>query len=81
MMKKEPLVIRITLLAAVVVLGSLTTATAQEFTTEQRAACKSDYDKFCKGTMPGGGRVLACLNKERAQLSEACKKVVDAQKK
>ena len=80
MMKKEPLVIRITLLAAVVVLGSLTTALAQEFTAEQRAACKGDYNKFCRGTMPGGGRVLACLNKARAQLSNPCKNVVDAQK-
>ncbi len=79
-MKKERLVISVTLLAAVIVLGSLTAALAQEFTSEQRAACRGDYNKFCKGTMPGGGRVLACLNKERAQLSEACKKVVDAQK-
>ena len=54
---------------------------AQDFTPEQRAACKGDYDKLCKGTMPGGGRVLACLNKQHDQLSDACKKVVDAQKK
>jgi Cysteine rich repeat len=54
---------------------------AQDFTPEQRAACKGDYDKFCKGTLPGGGRVLACLNKQHDQLSDACKKVVDAQRK
>jgi hypothetical protein len=28
-----------------------------------------------------GGRIIACLNKQRAQISEACRKVVDAQKK
>jgi cysteine rich repeat protein len=56
-------------------------AQAQDFTAEQRASCKGDYDKFCKGAMPGGGRVLACLNKQRDQLSEACKKVFDAQSK
>jgi cysteine rich repeat protein len=56
-------------------------AMAQDFTAEQRAACKSDYDKYCKGTMPGGGRVLACLNKQHDMLADACKKVVDAQKK
>ena len=50
-------------------------------TAEQRAACKGDYDKFCKGVMPGGGRIVACLNKERDKLADACKKVVDAQKK
>ena len=80
MMKKEPLVIRITLLTAVVVLGTLTTVLAQDFTAEQRTACRGDYNKFCKGTMPGGGRVLACLSKVYAQLSNPCKNVVDAQK-
>jgi hypothetical protein len=58
-----------------------TPALAQDFTAEQRAACKGDYETFCKGTMPGGGRVLACLSKNGDKLSPACKKVVDAQKK
>lgn len=58
-----------------------TSAFAQEFTAEQRAACKGDYDKFCKGTMPGGGRVLACLSKNNGQLSAACQKVVADAKK
>lgn len=56
-------------------------APAQDFTAEQRAACKGDYETFCKGTIPGGGRVLACLSKQADRLSPACKKVVDAQKK
>ena len=68
-------------LVAAIVLLSLNVAKAQDFTAEQRAACKGDYDKFCKGTMPGGGRVLACLNKQHDQLSDACRAVVDAQKK
>ena len=68
-------------IAAVFLVLSLSPAMAQDFTAEQRAACKGDYDSLCKGTMPGGGRVLACLNKQHDKLSEACKKVVDAQKK
>ena len=71
---------RIMLVAAIALL-SLNAALAQDFTAAQRAACKGDYDKFCKGTMPGGGRVLACLSKQHDQLSDACKQVVDAQKK
>ena len=70
---------RIVLVAAIVL--SLNAAKAQDFTAEQRAACKGDYDKFCKGTMPGGGRVLACLSKQHGQFSDACKKVVDSQNK
>jgi cysteine rich repeat protein len=54
---------------------------AQDFTAEQRAACRGDYNKFCQGTRPGGGRVLACLSRQYSALSETCKKVVDAQKK
>lgn len=73
--------IRIAALAAALAL-TLSPALAQDFTAEQRAACKGDYDKFCKGTLPGGGRVIACLDKQTTQLSAACKKVVsDAKKK
>ena len=61
-------------------IGFSTAALAQELTAEQRDACKVDYEKFCKGTVPGGGRIIACLNKQRGQLTEACKKVLDAQK-
>ena len=71
----------VVLVAAALTLASLNAALAQDFTAAQRAACKGDYDKFCKGTMPGSGRVLACLNKQHDQLSDACKQVVDAQKK
>jgi hypothetical protein len=37
------------------------------------------YEKYCKGTTPGGGRIIACLDKQ--QLSEGCRKVIDATKK
>ena len=49
-------------------------------TADQRGACKADYDKYCAGTMPGGGRVVACLNKQHDQLSDACRKVLDSRK-
>jgi hypothetical protein len=60
---------------------SFSAAQAQDFTAAQRAACKSDYETFCKGTMPGGGRVLACLSKNNDKLSDSCKKVVAEAKK
>jgi hypothetical protein len=43
------------------VIGYSGAALAQSLTAEQRDACKADYDKYCKGTMPGGGRIAACL--------------------
>jgi hypothetical protein len=68
---------------AALAFGALTfaAAQAQDFTAAQRAACKADYEAFCKGTMPGGGRVLACLAKHDGNLSAACKKVVAEAKK
>ena len=61
--------------------GLFAPALAQDFMAEQRAACRGDYNKFCPGTRPGGGRVLACLSKQYDALSESCKRVVDAQKR
>lgn len=55
-----------------------TLASAQEITAAQRAACKSDYEKFCSNVMPGGGRILACLSKENAKLTDACKAALNA---
>ena len=65
----------------IVATGFSSTVFAQALTAEQRTACQADFDKYCKGTVPGGGRIIACLNKQRDQISDACKKVVDAQKK
>jgi hypothetical protein len=56
-------------------------AVAQGPTDEQRAACQADFDRLCAGTIPGGGRVIACQARQYAQLSGACKQVMDANKK
>src|SRR5215475_11475319 len=56
-------------------------AFAQEMTAEQRNACMGDYEKYCKGVAPGGGRIIACLAKESDKLTPACKKVLAAAEK
>ncbi len=43
-----------------------------------RQACRSDYRSFCAGTRPGGGRILACLQKNAANLSPACQQALAA---
>jgi hypothetical protein len=71
---------RIILVAAL--LCASQTAFSQELTAEQRSACKGDFQKYCKGTTPGGGRIIACLAKSNDKLTPACKKVLaDAEKK
>jgi hypothetical protein len=58
---------------------SATAARAQQLPTdEQRAACQADYARFCSDVVPGGGRIIACLTRNYAQLADACKKVLDA---
>jgi hypothetical protein len=65
----------------VFITGFSSAAFGQALTATQRTACKADYDKYCAGTTPGGGRIIACLDKQHDALSDACKKVLDAQKK
>ena len=72
--------LRITIAAAALLFAS--GAFAQELTAAQRDACMGDYEKFCKGTVPGGGRIIACLAKQSDKLTPACKNVLaDAEKK
>ena len=71
--------LRVFLIAAL--LCASEAAFSQELTAEQRSACMGDYEKFCKGTTPGGGRIIACLAKSNDKLTPACKKVLaDAEK-
>jgi hypothetical protein len=57
------------------------TAYAQDLTAEQRSACMGDYEKFCKGVEPGGGRIVACLSKSSDKLTAECKKILIAAEK
>jgi len=65
---------------AVLVLAIGCSGAAIAQSTDPRGACKADYDKYCAGTLPGGGRVVACLSKQQHQLSDSCKKVLASRK-
>jgi hypothetical protein len=47
-------------------------------TAAERAACQADFEKFCPGVEPGGGRVVECLAKQLDKLTPECKAVVEA---
>jgi hypothetical protein len=47
-------------------------------TAAERAACQADFEKYCKGVEPGGGRVMECLAKQLDKLTPQCKQVIQA---
>jgi hypothetical protein len=68
---------RITLSILLFAIGSSTTVAIAQ-TAAERAACMADFQKYCTGVEPGGGRIIECLSKQLDKLTPECKKVVEA---
>lgn len=47
---------------------------------EKKGACRSDYEKFCRDTKPGKGRIAACLRSHEHELSQQCKNHIEKSK-
>ncbi|MBO0906079.1 cysteine rich repeat-containing protein [Jiella sonneratiae] len=63
------------LVVATAVPGTARAEASPEMRNEVRrlvSLCRADYDRLCRGVSPGGGRILACLDRNRKQLSPAC---------
>ncbi|MFT4116642.1 hypothetical protein [Bradyrhizobium sp.] len=52
-------------------------AASAQGTPEQRRACTPDVYRFCAGEIPNVRAITACLRRNRANLSEACRTVFD----
>jgi hypothetical protein len=63
------------LIAAAVLLLVAHAAFAQG-TPQQRAACRPDVAKFCKGKGDDPGVLLQCLEDNKDKISEKCRKVI-----
>ena len=63
------------LATALALLCACVSGHAQEFTAEQRAACTPDAFRLCASEIPNIPAISACMRKNRAQLSPACKAV------
>lgn len=61
-------------LAAALILVATLPAAAQNQQTQRvlRDACFSDARNLCGTVQPGGGRLVLCLDANRAKLSPAC---------
>ncbi len=47
-------------------------------TPQEQAACSPDADKFCKAMGSDELRVLSCLQRNRQQISAACRRVLES---
>ncbi len=56
-------------LAVCLVLGVAVSVMAEE----KAKPCAADIKKFCANIEPGAGKIMACLDKNKANLSDACK--------
>jgi hypothetical protein len=70
--RRLDLVLALGLLLAPLATGS---ASAEPGTAEQRRACTPDVYRFCAGEIPNVRAITACLRRQRASLSDACRAV------
>ena len=61
------------LLAALVVLAHAPAAKAEMGTSEQRSACMGDVMRFCSSEIPNMSRIVACLERNKSQVSAKCR--------
>jgi hypothetical protein len=68
------LILPLGLLLAVFATGS---ASAEPGTPEQRRACTPDVYRLCAGEIPNVRAITACLRRQKASLSDACRAVFE----
>jgi Cysteine rich repeat len=66
--------VRIVLFAALSLVPNLALA---QGTPQQRAACRPDVVKFCKGKGEDPGVLLSCLEDNKDKISDKCRKVIE----
>jgi len=54
---------------------------AHSGTADEQAACTGDVLSLCFFEIPNEDRIVACLNRKKDRLSEACRNVIDPQPK
>jgi hypothetical protein len=63
--------------ALVVAFSVLPTLALAQGTPQQRAACRPDVVKFCKGKGEDPGVLLTCLEDNKDKITEKCRKVIE----
>ena len=61
----------------ILALSATSSARAGIATPEQKKACTPDVYRLCAGEIPNVRAITACLRRQKANLSEACRKVFE----
>ena len=64
-------------LGLLVALAAAGSARAELATPEQKKACTPDVYRLCAGEIPNVRAITACLRRQKANLSEACRAVFE----
>jgi hypothetical protein len=64
-------------LGVFLVLGVSGSALADLATPEQKRACTPDVYRLCAGEIPNVRAIVACLRRQKASLSDACRAVFE----
>jgi len=65
---------RLSVLVALLIVPAVALA---QGTPQQRAACRLDVVKFCKGKGDDPGVLLTCLEDNKDKISDKCRKVIE----
>jgi hypothetical protein len=64
-------------MAALLLAGSSALAQDYRGTEQQRVACTPDVFRLCSWEIPNVDRIVACLRREKSQLSPGCRQVFE----
>lgn len=78
-LKRRPIVAAAVALAGLISISG--PALAHSGTADEQAACTPDVLSLCFFEIPNEERIVACLNRKRDRLSDACRKVIDPKPK
>jgi hypothetical protein len=63
---------KLTIMSCSLLVAATLPAAAQRGTAAQRAACTPDVFRLCASEIPNVDGIVACLKREKSQLSRAC---------
>ncbi len=66
-------------LGLLLAVGASGAVRAEPGTAEQKRACTPDVYRLCAGEIPNVRAITACLRRQKANLSDACRAVFDQQ--